>query len=260
MELNESQADKDFRASARDWLMSNVPRTTRPTDHQAALEFDKAWQRKQYDGGWAGVNWPKEYGGRGLSGYQYMIWLQECARARAPSTGNANYTGLFHAGPTLIARGNEQQKAQHLPKILRGEEMWCQGFSEPNAGSDLANIRTTGRIEGDYIVINGHKTWTSNAHFGDCQELLVRTDPASKRHRGLTWVICDMHAPGLTIRPIKTMMGESEVNDTFYDNVRLPVADIVGQVGDGWGVAMSTLSFERGTGYLGEQIELAETV
>ncbi|MGE0045478.1 MAG: acyl-CoA dehydrogenase family protein [Hyphomonadaceae bacterium] len=260
MNIDESSADKAFRAEAHDWLQANAPKRKRPVDHDAALDFDREWQRTQYDGGWAGVNWPKEYGGRGLSGFHYMIWLQECIRLGAPSHSGAFYTGLYHAGPTLIVRGNENQKGDHLPRILKGEEMWCQGFSEPGAGTDLAAMRTRGEIDGDHIVINGHKTWTSNAHFADYQELVVRTDPDSQRHRGLTWIICDMHAPGVTIRPIKTMMGESEVNDTFYDNVRLPIANVVGEIGDGWSVAMSTLSFERGTAFIGDQIALAQNV
>ena len=260
MDFYETSDDIAFRAEARDWLETHKPRTPRPREHHAGLQFDRDWQRTKYDGGWAGVNWPKAYGGRGLSGYHYMIWLQECIRANSPGESNANYTGLHHAGPTLIVRGNEAQKSAHLPCILKGEEMWCQGFSEPNAGTDLANMRTRGEIDGDQIVINGHKTWTSNAHYADFQELVVRTDPGSARHKGLTWVICDMSAPGIQLRPIKTMSGESEVNDTFYDNVRLPIANIVGEVGDGWSVAMSTLSFERGTAFIGDQISLAETI
>ena len=260
MNLDEAPEDKEFRASAREWLSVNAPTTSRPNDTAGALAFDRAWQRSLFDGGWAGVNWPKEYGGRGLTGFQYMIWLQECVRAGAPMHSGANFTGLFHAGPTLILRGNEEQKAEHLPKILKGEAMWCQGFSEPGAGTDLANMRTRGEIDGDYIVVNGHKSWTSNGHFADTQELLVRTDPDSTRHRGLTWLICDMHAPGVEVRPIKTMDGHAHVNDTFYDNVRIPIANVVGGIGQGWSVAMSTFAFERGIGFIGEQIELISLV
>lgn len=260
MNLDESTEDKEFRQLVRDWLSENRPTTSRPLDHKAGLEFDRAWQRSLYDGGWAGVNWPREYGGRGLTGFQYMIWLQECVRADAPMHSGSNFTGLFHAGPTLIVRGSEEQKAEYLPKILRGETMWCQGFSEPGAGTDLANLRTKGEIDGDHIVVNGHKTWTSNGHNADLQELLIRTDPESTRHHGLTWLICDMRTPGIELRPIMTMDGEVHVNDTFYDNVRIPIKNVVGEIGQGWSVAMSTFAFERGIGFIGDQIELVAMV
>lgn len=260
MNLDEAPEDKDFRAAARDWLADNAPRSPRPNDPVAGLAFDRAWQRSLYDGGWSGVNWPKEYGGRGLTGFQYMIWLQECVKAGAPTHSGANFTGLFHAGPTLIVRGSEEQKEAFLPQILKGEAMWCQGFSEPGAGTDLANLRTRGEIDGDHIVVNGHKTWTSNGHFADLQELVIRTDPDSKRHHGLTWLVCDMKAPGVEVRPIRTMDGEIHVNDTFYDNVRIPIENVVGGIGNGWSVAMSTFAFERGIGFIGEQMELVALV
>ena len=260
MNLEESVEDIQFRDQVRTWLSENAPRTPRPTKSSEGLAFDRAWQRSLFDGGWAGVNWPKEYGGRGLTGFQYMIWLQECVRAGAPMTAGANFTGLFHAGPTLIVRGNEEQKAEFLPQILKGEAMWCQGFSEPGAGTDLANLRTMGEIDGDHIVVNGHKTWTSNGHFADLQELLIRTDPDSKRHHGLTWLVCDMKTPGIELRPIRTMDGEVHVNDTFYDNVRIPIKNVVGEIGQGWSVAMSTFAFERGIGFIADQIELVAMV
>lgn len=258
MNLTERAEDRCFRQEARAWLEEHAPREKRPPDGRAALEFDRRWQRALFDGGWAGVNWPTKYGGRGLSGFQYLIWLEECARTGAPVRQGATYTGLYHAGPTLIARANEAQKAEHLPKILKGEAMWCQGFSEPGAGSDLAALRTRGRVDGDHIIVNGHKTWTSNGGHADYQELLIRTDPDSARHRGLTWIICDMRAPGIELRPIKTMMGDEHVYDTFYDDVRIPISNVVGEIGDGWSVAMSTFAFERGIGFIGYQIELAE--
>ena len=260
MNLQEAPEDADFRAAARSWLSRNAPREARPTEHAAGLAYDRAWQRSLYDGGWAGVNWPTAYGGRGLSGFQYMIWVQECVRAGASTTGGSNFTGLFHAGPTLILRGNEEQKRQYLPRILKGEEMWCQGFSEPGAGTDLAALRTRGDIDGEHIVVNGHKTWTSNGHMADFQELLVRTDRESTRHHGLTWLICDMRTPGIEVRPIRTMDGEVHVNDTFYDNVRIPISNVVGEIGQGWSVAMSTFAFERGIGFIGDQIELIAMV
>ena len=260
MNLDETPEDKAFREEARSWLSGNALREERPIETAPALAYDRAWQRQLYDAGWAGVNWPKEYGGLGLSGIRYMIWLEECARAGAPLHAGACYTGLFHAGPTLIVRGNEEQKAYHLPKILTGEATWCQGFSEPGAGTDLAALRTRGEVDGDCIVVNGHKTWTTNGHFADYQELLIRTDANSQRHHGLTWIICDMHLPGIEVRPIKTMMGECEINDTFYDNVRIPLSNVVGNIGDGWSVAMSTFSFERGIGFIADKMELTERI
>ncbi|MET0984536.1 MAG: acyl-CoA dehydrogenase family protein [Steroidobacteraceae bacterium] len=260
MDLSYSAEDIAFREQARTWLTENVPREPRPTDQFAAAAFDREWQRRQYEGGWAGVNWPKEYGGCGLTGVRQIIWLEECVRAGAPPTSTTTFFGLFHAGPTLIVRGSEAQKRLHLPRILNGESLWCQGFSEPGAGSDLAALRTQGVVDGDHLVVRGHKTWTTSAPTADYQELLVRTDPQSKRHKGLTWVICDMKLPGIEIRPIKTMMGESEVNSTFYDDVRIPLSNVVGTINDGWSVAMSTLAFERGTAFMGDQISLVAKV
>lgn len=258
MDLLETAEDRAFREEARDWLMANVPKRQRPSEPHAEKEFDLEWQRIQYEGGWAGVNWPKEYGGRGLTGVQMMVWLQECSRARAPFYLNRCFIGLYHGGPTLIVRGDEAQKSFHLPKILKGEVTWCQGFSEPGAGSDLAALRTRGEIDGDYLVVNGQKTWTSGAQVSDYQELLIRTDPDKGRHGGMTWVICDMKTPGVVVQPIKTMTGEEEVNNTFYDDVRIPLSNVVGGIGNGWSVAMSTLGFERGTAFIGSQMSLSD--
>jgi alkylation response protein AidB-like acyl-CoA dehydrogenase len=193
----------------------------------------------------------------GLTGLQQLIWHEEEARAGAPGL-NSRSISLQHAGPTLIARGTPAQKAFHLPKILSGESLWCQGFSEPGAGSDLAAITTRGEVVGDELVVNGQKMWTSHGHVADYQELLVRTDPASTRHKGLTWIICDMHTPGITVRPIVNMMGETHVNTVFYDNVRIPLSNVVGEVGGGWSTAMSTLSIERAFSLLPDQLELVE--
>jgi alkylation response protein AidB-like acyl-CoA dehydrogenase len=167
---------------------------------------------------------------------------------------------MRHAGPTLIARGTEAQKAFHLENILKGESLWCQGFSEPGAGSDLAALQTRGDVDGDHIVVNGAKMWTTDAMYADYQELLIRTTPGSQRHKGLTWLICDMKSPGVTIQPIRTMMNDEHVNMVFYDNVRIPVANVVGEIGGGWSTALSTLAFERGLGFIGDQLELYERV
>jgi len=260
MDLNYTEEDNAFRAKARDWLKDNVPKTSRPPGGAEAAQFDRDWQRKLYEHGWAGVNWPKEYGGLGLSELQQVIWYEECARAKAPSYINTSYVALMHAGPTIIVCGTEEQKKFHLAKILSGEAFWCQGFSEPNAGSDLASLKTTGIVDGDHLVVNGSKTWTTDAKYTEYQELLIRTEPGSQRHKGLTWVICDMRTPGITIDPIRTMLGDAHVNTVFYDNVRIPLSNVVGELGGGWATAMSTLSFERGTGYIGDQLALYNRV
>ncbi|MET0587820.1 MAG: acyl-CoA dehydrogenase family protein [Novosphingobium sp.] len=260
MDLQYSEADREFRARAREWLKTNVPAQSRPANGVSGAQFDRDWQRKLYDNGWAGVAWPEEYGGLGLSGLQQVIWYEELARAHAPHHINTTYVALMHAGPTLIACGTEEQKTFHLPRILSGEALWCQGFSEPNAGSDLAAIKTRGVIDGDHIVVTGAKMWTTDAQYADYQELLIRTDPDSQRHKGLTWVICDMKAPGIDIRPIRTMLQDEHVNTVFYDEVRIPLTNVVGEVGGGWSTAMATLSFERGLGFIGDQLELYERV
>lgn len=239
-----------FRSEARQWLKANVPSEPPPEDGPASREYVLAWQRTQAQGGWAGLNWPKEVGGRGLSVLEQIIWFEEYARAGAPSPLNASFVGLNHAGPTLIACGTPEQKAYHLPKILAGEVIWCQGFSEPGAGSDLASLRTRGRVEGDELVIDGHKIWSSFADIADWQELLIRTDPSAKTSAALSWAICPMNAPGITVRPIRTMAGPRKYCEVFYDCVRVPLSNVVGGLNNGWATAMSTLSFERGTAAL----------
>jgi alkylation response protein AidB-like acyl-CoA dehydrogenase len=260
MDLHFSESDQEFRAKARQWLSKSVPRTPRPPHGAKTAQFDRDWQKKLHDHGWAGVAWPKQYGGLGLSGLQQVIWYEELARAQAPHHINMTYVALMHAGPTLIARGTEAQKAFHLPKILSGENLWCQGFSEANAGSDLASLRTKGVADGDDIVVTGAKMWTTDAKYADYQELLIRTDPDSERHKGLTWLICDMKSPGIDIKPIRTMMLDEHVNMVFYDDVRIPRSNVVGEINQGWKTAMSTLSFERGLGFIGDQLELYERV
>lgn len=256
MDLSFTAEDRVFRSEVRSWLVENVPTTERPHDFDGAREWDMAWQRRQFDGGYGGIAWPREYGGQGLDLVRQLIWFEEYAIAEGPDIG-CGFVGINHGGPTLIASGSEEQKQRHLPKILAGEEVWCQGFSEPGAGSDLAAISTRASIEGDELVVNGQKIWTSYAHFADFQELLVRTDPNSSRHHGLTWVICDMRAPGITVRPIISMDGLAEFCEVFYDDVRIPLDNVVGGIGQGWGVAMSTLGFERGTGFMKLQTELS---
>jgi len=261
MDLNFSDADRDFRARAREWLKANVPQDKRPANGPAAAQFDRDWQRKMYEHGWAGVAWPKEYGGMGLTGLQQVIWYEELARAEAPAQHiSTTYVALMHAGPTLMARGTDAQKAFHLPRILSGESLWCQGFSEPNAGSDLASLKTRGSLDGDHFVVNGAKMWTTDAKHADYMELLIRTDPDSQRHRGLSWLICDTTLPGIDIKPIRTMLLDEHVNMVFFDDVRIPIENVVGEVNGGWATAMATLSFERGLGFIADQLELYERV
>lgn len=262
MRIIETSEEKAFRHEVRDWLEDNVPRTRRPLEGgEAQRDFDVAWRRRQYDGGWGHIAWPKEYGGRGLPVARQLVWYEECARAGAPEhTHNVFFVALQHAGPTLIARASEEQKAFHLPLILKGEAIWCQGFSEPGAGSDLAAIRTRGEVDGDAIVVTGQKIWTSYAVHARYQELLVRTEPGSQRHRGLTFVICDMKAPRIEVRPIRNIAGGNDFCEVFYDGARMPLSTVVGGLGNGWDVAMSLLAFERGAASFPVAIETAARV
>ncbi|MDG2001802.1 MAG: acyl-CoA dehydrogenase family protein [Novosphingobium sp.] len=261
MDLRYSDEDIAFRARAREWLKDNVPQERRPASGKAASQFDRDWQGKLFENGWAGVAWPKEYGGLGLSGLQQVIWYEELSRAHAPAQHiSTAYVAQMHAGPTVMARGTEEQRAFHLPRILSGKSLWCQGFSEPNAGSDLAALKTKGTVDGDTIIVNGAKMWTTDAAHADFMELLIRTDPDSQRHKGLTWLICDMTTPGIDIKPIRTMLQDDHVNMVFFDDVRIPLANVVGEVGGGWSTALATLSFERGLGFIADQLELFERV
>ncbi len=262
MNLDLTAEEREFREEARTWLRDNLPTEERPPEGDEMRAFDLAWQRTLFDGGWAGINWPTEYGGRGLTDIQQMIWYEEFAKANPPFTLNnsCTFVGNLHGGPTIIVNGDEEQKATYLPRILRGEDVWCQGFSEPGAGSDLGGLSTKAEIDGDHLVVNGQKTWTSYAHVADVQELLVRTDPTAPKHKGITWVICDMRTPGIEIREIRTMSHVTDFCEVFYDDVRIPLSNVVGGINNGWRTAMSTLSFERGTAFMADQVELAATV
>jgi alkylation response protein AidB-like acyl-CoA dehydrogenase len=248
-----------FRDEARTWLHANRPRGPKPLEGWPLREYDTAWQRAQYDGGWAGIAWPRDFGGRGLSLIEQMIWWEEYSRAECPPLGSM-FVAMSHAGPTLIMAGTEAQKANHLPMILKGEAIWCQGFSEPSAGSDLTSLQTRGEVDGEDLVVNGTKIWTSYGPVADWQELLIRTEPGSTGRKGLSWVICDMKAAGVTARPIKAMAGVTHFSQVFYDDVRIPLSSIVGELNQGWKTAMTTLGFERGAGTISHQIELAHIV
>jgi len=260
MDLAFSPEQEQLRAEVRAWLHEHVPSQPRPPSTSAeARDFDLAWQRTLHRGGWAGIAWPREYGGRGLDALGQLIFLQEYARAGAPDEG-FRFNGLNLGGPTIIAFGDEHHKREHLPPILEGRTLWCQGFSEPGAGSDLAALRTRGEIDGDELVISGQKIWTSFARFADYQQVLVRTDPNSQRHAGVSWVILKMDSPGITIRPIPDMAGGDDLHEVFYDEVRVPLANVVGGLNQGWRVAMGQLGFERGTAFMPLQIELSRAV
>jgi alkylation response protein AidB-like acyl-CoA dehydrogenase len=260
LDLRYSEADEKFRAELRAWLAREVPRYGAPPpthDWTARRAYDTGWQKKLFEAGLAGINWPKAYGGRDATLTEQLVWYEEIARAEAPYVG-VNFVGLLHGGPTVIAEGTPEQKAAHIPRILRGDEVWCQGFSEPSAGSDLASLRTAAVRDGDHYVVSGQKIWCSFAHVADYCELLVRTDPNAPKHKGITWLIMPMDLPGITIRPLPTLLGEGEFSEVFLDGVRVPVSNRVGAENDGWRVTNVTLRFERGTAFASEMYNLQE--
>jgi len=257
VDLRYSESDERFRAELRGWLASvlpELPDKPPPDDWPARRDYDTGWQRRLFDAGYAGVNWPTEYGGRGATLVEQLIFLEETTRAGAPYVG-VNFVGTLHAGPTIMAEASAEQKAEHLPRILRGEEVWCQGFSEAGSGSDLASLSCKGVVDGDEYVVTGEKIWTSFAQVSDWCELLIRTDPEASKHKGITWVMCPMDAAGIEIRPIETIVGSSEFSEVFFDEVRVPIANRVGLENDGWRVAMVTFGFERGTGFVSDLVE-----
>ncbi|GAC1312591.1 MAG: acyl-CoA dehydrogenase family protein [Acidimicrobiales bacterium] len=257
MQLSYSESERALAEELRTWLASVLPSLPpRPDqgDWDARRRYDTDWQRMLFDAGYAGIAWPRAYGGRAASPAEQLVFMEEMNRANAPYVG-VNFVGSLHAGPTIMAEGTTEQKDRYLPPILRGDEVWCQGFSEPGSGSDLASLRTRAVRDGDEYVVNGQKVWSTYAHVADVGELLVRTDPDVPKHRGLTWLIVAMDTPGITIRPIRTIAGTTEFCEVFYDDVRVPVANRVGAENDGWRVAMVTFGFERGTGFVGEIME-----
>ena len=260
MDLRYTDAEQEFRQELRAWLGSALaqvgPEPTRD-DWAARRDYETGWQRMLFDAGYAGVNWPAEYGGRGATPTEHLIFLEETERAGAPYVG-MNFVGLLHAGPTLVVEASDEQKAAHLPGILQGEHVWCQGFSEPGAGSDLASLACRAFRDGDDYVVSGQKIWTSFAHVADYCEMLVRTDTDVPKHKGISWVIMDMTSPGIDVRPLRTMEGSTEFCEMYLDEVRIPIADRVGAENDGWRVAMTTLSFERGTAFVSEMLQTME--
>jgi alkylation response protein AidB-like acyl-CoA dehydrogenase len=256
MDLRFSPEDEQYRVKLRTWLEKNLPQEPRPVEQDAEFAYRRTWQRQLYAGGWVGINWPKEYGGQGATLIQQAIYAQEMTRAKAPQP--ANGLGIGIVGPTLMHHGTEEQKKRFIPKILSGEEIWCQGFSEPNSGSDLASLQTKAVLDGDDFVVNGQKIWTSLGQYADWCILLVRTDPNAPKHRGISYLLVDMHSPGITVRPLKQITGNAEFNETFFDNVRVPKHNLVGELNEGWRIAMTTLTYERGISSLATQVRIKQ--
>jgi alkylation response protein AidB-like acyl-CoA dehydrogenase len=250
-----------FREEVRSWLKTNIPRDwearamgSADVPRPEAYDAMRVWQRKLYDAGFIGLTWPKEYGGRSLTFLEEMVLHEEMALAKAPPI--LNILGVGMAGPTIIAYGTEEQKKRYPAKILSCEEIWCQGYSEPNAGSDLASLQTRAVKDGEYWIVNGQKVWTSLAHIADFMMLLARTDPEAPRHKGITYFLLDMKLPGVTVKPLKQLTGDSEFNEVFFDNVRVHESQVLGGVNNGWTVGLTTLMYERLALGFGLQVRL----
>jgi len=252
MDFEPTPAETALRTRLRAWLGANLPDGwgtpghPKPSTPAEKVAFARRWQRQLHDGGWAGIAWPKEHGGQDLSPLEQLIFHEECFAAGAPDMIDIAI-GLNLTGPTLIHHGTEAQKKRFLAPILRGDEVWCQGFSEPGAGSDLAALRTRGDVRGDRIVVNGQKVWTSYAQHADWCILVVRTEPDAAKHRGLTFLLLDMTTPGITIRPLVEMTGLAWFNEVFFEDVEVPRDRVIGGIDRGWDIVITTLSHERGT-------------
>jgi len=244
MDLTLSPSEEQFRDELRAWLEQNDPGSEPEGEGlDAVVSFRRDWQRQLHEAGWAGISWPSEYGGRGATLIEQAIFSQEMARADVPPP--ANVLGLAMGGPVVIAHGTEEQKQRYLEPILSGEEIWCQGFSEPESGSDLASLKTRAVKDGDEWVVSGQKVWTTFAQYAKWCMLVARTDPDAPKHKGLTYFLMDMEQPGVEAKPLVQITGEGEFNEVFMDEARIPDANIVGGVGNGWGVAITTLMNER---------------
>ncbi len=248
MDFSLTPEQETFRQTVRAWLKENLPREWKDLGRSdiprvETYELLRTWQRKLYDAGFIGLTWPKEYGGRGLTFMEELILQEEIALAKAPPI--LNVLGVGMAGPTIIAYGTEEQKKRYPPKILSCEEIWAQGYSEPNAGSDLASLQTRAVKDGEDWVINGQKVWTSFAQVADWMMLLARTDPHLPRHKGITYFLLDMKLPGITVKPLRQLTGDSEFNEVFFDNVRVHESQVLGGVNNGWQVGITTLMYER---------------
>jgi alkylation response protein AidB-like acyl-CoA dehydrogenase len=260
MDLSYTPEELAFQREVRTWLKKNVPKRERDS---RPLEFGdpkriaeaKAWQRKVHAAGYLALAWPKEYGGQGADVMRQTIVNEEMVRARAP--GLIGMMGIQMVGPTLIQFGTEEQRRRYLPKILTADEIWCQGYSEPGAGSDLASLRTRAELVGDEFVVNGQKVWTSSAQYADRMFCLVRTDPSAPKHAGISYVLIDMKSPGISVRPLVQMTGDAGFNEVFFEDVRVPRTNLVGQLNNGWQVANATLAHERNM--LGSTVRTQQT-
>jgi alkylation response protein AidB-like acyl-CoA dehydrogenase len=258
MDFSDSPHEAAFRDEVREWLADHLKGEFAalggrggPADEEG-WEIRVEWERLLGKDRWLGLSWPVEYGGRGASVAEQVVFYEEYARANAPARVSFFGEGLF--APTLLAYGTEEQKRRFLPKIQSVEELWCQGYSEPNAGSDLANVQTRGVLDGDQWVVNGQKVWTTLAHRAQWCFCITRTDPESESHHGLSYLLIPMDQPGVEVRPLKQMTGTAEFNEVFFSDARTDVDNILGEVNDGWKVAMATLGFERGTAFLSQQM------
>ncbi len=256
MDFRFTPEQERFRAQLRAWLERNKaevfghesdPLAEREEDSDTRWQRMLEWHRRLYEAGYVALHWPKEWGGAGAGLVEQAIYQDEVLRLGLPLYG-ANQLAIDRIGPTLMFFGTEEQKQRYLPKMLTGEEIWCQGYSEPGAGSDLAGLQTRAVIDSDEFVINGQKVWTSLAHRAHMQVLLVRTDPSAPKHRGISYLLVDMRTPGITIRPLVQITGESDFNEVFYDNVRVPRKNLVGELNQGWQVSIATLMYERVSG------------
>ncbi len=248
MDLNFAPEEEEFRLKVRRFLEETLPMSglkpgTEGRADKEWLDKSKAWQKNLYEAGYVGLSWPKEYGGQAMDPVRQSIVNDEMVRANAPYLVGGS--GLSMLGPTLISWGTEEQKARFLPKILTAEEIWCQGYSEPGSGSDLASLRTRAEVVGDEFIVNGQKVWTSNAQFSQWMFCLVRTDPEAPKHRGISYILIDMKSPGITVRPLVQMTGDRGFNEVFFDNVHVPRKNLVGELNEGWIVANATLFHER---------------
>ncbi len=251
MDFSYTPEQERFRAELRSFLERalppgwGTPECPPPETDEEMLALDRDFQKKLVEAGYAGLSWPKEYGGRGASLIEQIIYIEETARAKAPLP--VNLAGLTMAGPVLIRHGTDEQKARHLRPILTSEEIWCQGFSEPGAGSDLAALRTSAVLDGDDFVVNGQKVWTSWGHYARWCMLLVRTNPTAPKHKGITFLVADMTSPGVTVRPLKQISGDDDFNEVFLENVRIPRRNVIGEIDGGWNIAITCLMHERAT-------------
>ena len=255
MDLTLSPNEQAFRDELRGWLHEHNP-GREPEGDEAGFEFRRDWQKQLHAAGWAGVSWPTQYGGRGATLVEQAIFNEEVVRAQAPSA--ANVLGLAMGGPTVIAHGTDEQKARYLKPILSADEIWCQGFSEPGSGSDLASLQTRAVRHGDEWLVTGQKVWTTLAHHSKWCMLVARTDPDAPKHQGLTYFLMDMEQEGVQIRPLVQITGEPEFNELFLEEARIPHANIVGGEGNGWTVAITTLMHERSTLAFGLQVQVKQ--